>query len=768
MGVANTESFKSTESMKPICFVLAWYVAFPSLAQTVSGTIKDEKTNLPLEGVVVRTLNTNSGVISDSAGFFQLISSDSAFILSYVGYITDTLPAHRMVGTIYLRTVSATTTVEVVDAALATRISLIDAKNLQVISKKELCKAACCNLSESFETNASVDGSFTDAITGTRQIRMLGLEGYYSQITLDNIPNVRGLAGIYGLGYIPGPWVDAIYLSKGVGSVTSGYESITGQINVATKNTSTAERLHINAYTSNSGRQEINAVFNPMKAKDTEDRERHHNGAISTSVLAHGAFSGTRADMNGDGFLDNPLFTNMIFQNDWSFEPMESLTALVTCRYLNNSHTSGQLDFNSDNLNGGPWGVYHTTERFEAHTKVGYIFNEAAERSVGSQFSYINHASGGTYGLRSYNGAQETMRGHLLFSNTSDNGKHQLVVGATYVQDVYDESLKANLDAPLRLNSISLKRREQVAGAFCEYTFKPGEKLTLVAGARADQHNLYGLFYTPRIHIRWSLTERSAVKCVSGSGRRVANPIMDNVGFLGGNRNVWIVPNHTPGESGLKMEEAWNNGIIWVRKGKFLHRDQTMTIDVYHTRFVNQTVIDYETPGNVYVYNLQGNSFSNSIQAEWHFSPARRFDVRVAYRWLEARTQYGAVMKDRPLMNKHRAFINVAYETKVNEKGRQFRFDSTLQWIGKKRRPAQNDSTKEQFTPAYFQWMAQATWVVKSNFEFYLGGENLGNFRITDAITDFGNAESENFDGSQSWGPVFGAMGYLGLRFMVD
>jgi outer membrane receptor for ferrienterochelin and colicin len=243
---------------------------------------------------------------------------------------------------------------------------------------------------------------------------------------------------------------------------------------------------------------------------------------------------------------------------------------------------------------------------------------------------------------------------------------------------------------------------------------------------------------------------------------------MDNVGLLGGNRNLWLAGDMSNGPNGLKMEEAWNNGLIWVQKGKMFHREQTLTIDAYHTRFVNQAVVDYETPGNVFVYNLQGKSYSNSVQVEWHFTPARRLDVRTAYRWLEARTQYGEVLKDRPLTNRHRAFVNMAYETKANERGRQFRFDCTVQWIGKKRRPALHVDEAELYTPEFFQWMAQATYVIKKNFEIYLGGENLSNYKIQDAIIDYTNVVSSTMDASQTWGPVFGAMGYFGLRFIIE
>ena len=92
-------------------------------------------------------------------------------------------------------------------------------KNEELISGDELSRAACCNLGESVVTNPSGDVSYSDAATGAKQIKLLGLSGTYVQMLTENIPNYRGAAAPYGLGYVPGPWMQRILVSKGFSSV---------------------------------------------------------------------------------------------------------------------------------------------------------------------------------------------------------------------------------------------------------------------------------------------------------------------------------------------------------------------------------------------------------------------------------------------------------------------------------------------------------------------------------------------------------------------
>ncbi len=754
-------------------------------AQGVSGTVVGKLTDgskEPLAFANVVWKDTRSGTVTDEQGKFKIGIPPGAnlLVIYYIGFKSDTIvyTGQQEIHVVLQQIESGQAAVVIEGERSSTYINSRDPQLFQVMNEKELCKAACCNLSESFETNASVDAAYADAITGTRQIRMLGLEGKYTQMLFDNIPAVRGLSSTYGLTYVPGPWVKNIYVTKGVGSITSGYESMAGQINVALKNPENAERFHLNAYAGSGGRTELNLVLGPKSERENEivvagDENKHRH--IKGSLLAHGAMSQLRTDMNGDGFLDNPLFSNLSLRNEWHFDGDGGLGAQVALNYQNINTVSGQLDYNpSDEVGSRLWGVNTYTRRYEASTKVGYVFPGKPWKSFGSQVNALYHDQEGDYGFQAYSGEQRSGRVNLLFASRILNESNTFTTGLTYVFDDYRDTLTSNFDLLQRV--MPLGRQERVSGVFFEYTLKVEDKFTLVAGLREDLHNLYGALFTPRLHARYSINDHTTLKAVGGMGYRTPVLVMDNVGMLASNRAIMIEGDLSPTSKymGLDIEKSSNAGLVFTWKGDVLYRPATLSVDGFITQFDRQVVIDFETPEFVYIYNLQGKSYSNSAQAELQWSPMRRFDIRMAYRWLEARTQYREGSRDRPLVNRHRAFTNLAYETRKKPNGSQWRFDATLQWISRKRIPyvINNHSEHDKeplssWSSDYWQLMAQVTYVFKTNLELYIGGENLTNFMVHDAIVMANDTSSSLFDGSLLWGPVFGRMGYVGLRWII-
>lgn len=746
-------------------------MGFQNHAQTLRGIVTGDD-HEAIIGATIVWKDTRMGTVTDANGHFTIGVPPNAthLVVGYVGYHTDTIAySGQEFITVQLRNNTQTGTVTIEGQNSGTYMSTLNPMLFQTINEKELCKAACCNLSESFETNASIDAAFADAVTGTRQIRMLGLEGRYTQMMFDNIPSVRGLASTYGLTYVPGPWIKNIYIAKGVGSVTAGYESMTGQINVAMKNPDNAEKLHINAFVGNNGRTELNLVMRPKELFWPKSKE----SKLNTILLAHGALSSLRSDMNNDGFLDNPLFTNLILRNEWHLTTSSGWGSQIVLSYLNMNNTSGTYDFDPlDDVRAKLWGVNTQTERYEFAAKTGYVFKEKPWKSFGSQVSVSWHDQEGNYGYRQYIGQQLSTRINLLFASRIKSDAHKFTAGISHQYDDYNERLFFDEIPPVALSSMDLQRKESVAGAFAEYTMNTSPKFTVVTGLRGDYHNVYGAFITPRVHARYSLTDNASIKFVGGKGYRTAQLLMDNVGILASNRDIFIHGDDAKGIHGLKMEEAWNVGLIYTHKFKINYREATLSLDAYRTDFTNQVVVDMETPKEVHFYNLDGASYSNSAQAEFHYSPARRLDLRLAYRWLEVRQQYQSGLLDKPMVNRHRAFTNLAYETKANERGAQWRFDATLQWVSKKRLPSLGEHGMHALNPSYsddyFQLNAQVTYVFKKNLELYLGGENLNNFIVHDVIVSAENPSSEYFDGSQLWGPVFGRMFYLGFRWMIN
>ena len=248
-----------------IVFLSLFFISSFYSQQKLQGKVVEIKGNsdtLPLPGTILRWQESNEPKISDQYGLFQLTKNklSNQLIVSNIGFTTDTLNVDttQQFILIILQDIKQLKEVQIVYRTTGSELSMMNTIKTEVLNQRELMKAACCNLSESFETNASIDVNFSDAVTGTKQIQMLGLSGQYAMITKDNMPYLRGLAGIYGLNFIPGTWIQSIQLSKGAGTVINGYESFSGQINTELQNPATSENLLFNAYINANARNEYN------------------------------------------------------------------------------------------------------------------------------------------------------------------------------------------------------------------------------------------------------------------------------------------------------------------------------------------------------------------------------------------------------------------------------------------------------------------------------------------------------------------------------
>ena len=571
--------------------ILALIIPQQVKAQMAQGHVYalDGDTKVALTGANVYWVGTTESTTTDSVGFFHLMGKGNEshlIVVSFVGYKNDTLKAgESKMMKIVLTENAQLQTVTITEEQRGTKINTSSTINIQEITQKELKKAACCNLSESFETNPTVDVQYADAVTGAKEIRLLGLDGTYSQLMTENVPSIRGLASTYGLTYIPGPWLESIQVSKGAGSVVNGYESMTGQINAEYKKPNEAERLNLNLYVNHMGRVEGNLVA----AKQINDK-------AGMALFVNGNFFGTKTDNNNDGFLDMPLVTQFNVMNRWRFDPDDHWEIQFVVKGLYEDRVGGQTKFSTDvDALKQPWyGVKLNTKRLEGFLKTGYVWHGALTKSIGWINNVSYHDQEGWYGHRQYIGKEANWYSNLIFQANIRNPKHTLKAGASFMLDDYHE----------QFNNVPYVRRELVPGVFTEYAFNYHKMYSLLLGLRGDYHNLYGVFVSPRIHFKYDPTETTTIRLSGGRGYRVANVFADNTAVLVSARDLQI-------NKALKPEIAWNFGLDFNQRFTLNKRSGSITLDVYHTRFENEVIMDLDADANkVLFYNLVGQSYS--------------------------------------------------------------------------------------------------------------------------------------------------------------
>ncbi len=707
---------------------------------------------MPLIGASVVWLGTGKGTFTDTSGVFIINhdGSSNRIVVSYAGYTPDTMSITDMKELkIILALDKQLGEIKIVVKQRSTYISALNPIRTQVMTEKELFKAACCNLSESFETNPSVDVSYNDAVTGSKQIQLLGLSGNYTQLTIENLPGPRGIATSLGLNSIAGPWVESIQLNKGVGSVANGFESIAGQINIELKKPEKAERLYLNAYVNNMGKTDLNLNLSQRFRKKW-----------STVLLLHDDFLNNKTiDFNKDGFRDLPTGNLFSAVNRWKYEDGKGVVTQFGFKYLNDSRTGGETayDPDSDKFTTNHYGLGINTKRYEGFAKIGYVFSEKKYKSIGLQLSAINHQQDSYFGLRSYNAKQNNFYANLIYQSIIGNTNHKFRTGLSFVSDKYNEDFNLN----------NYKRTETVPGAFFEYTFTPVEKFNIVAGLRSDYNSLSGWFATPRLHVRYEPVKGTTIRVSAGRGQRTANIFAENTSVFVSSRQVNILSGSTGKAYGLDPEVAWNKGISVDQKFKFFNRDGLFSLDFFRNDFNNQVVVDLEDARQVKFYNLQGKSFSNSLQAELNVEPVRKLELRLAYRFFDVRTTYSNQLLQKAFTAKNRAFANLAYEVSGWKFDYTFNYNSSKRISNTSSNPVQY--LRSSTSPSYILMNAQLskTFGKKHPFEVYFGGENLGNYFQKDVIIAADQPFSPYFDASLVWGPVSGRVFYAGLRYKI-
>ena len=725
---------------------------------TFRGMIMDKnnpKDNLGLEGATVFWLNTNVSAITNAKGWFAIDYKPDykKLVVSYLGYKTDTITINNLEPIHHFLTPEGELNEIIIESKRnAVQKSFLSTANMFTVNAEELLKAACCNLAESFETNPSIDLSFSDALTGTKQIQMLGLTSPYLLITQENIPSVRGASQVFGMTFTPGTWVESIQITKGAGSVVNGFESISGQINAELVKPFTDNKFFLNAYSSINGRYELNTHFNQKVSEKWQ-----------AGLYVHGNYRGEKFDKNNDGFLDMPLSNQINVMNRWQFTDAEKgWVSFINVRFLNDEKQTGEIDFNPSTDKGtqNAWGSEINTKRFDTSAKLGYVFPEMPFQSIGFQMAYSNHQQDSYFGLNMYDIQHQSVYSNLIFNSIIGDTRNKFKTGLNFTYDKFDELVNTN----------DFSRNENSLGAFFEYAFDNLEDFSFTAGLRIDTHNLLGTFVTPRLHIRYVPWEKGVFRASVGRGKRSANIFAENQQLFASSRQINIDDNGG-NIYGLNPEIAWNYGVSYLQKFNLFENKGDVTFDFYQTRFENQVIVDWENPQAVSFYDLDGESIANSFQIEVNYNLAKNLDLRTAYKYFDISTDYKSGNLQKPIQPQNRFFANLSYETDLTEKESQWRFDVTFNSIGKQRLPnTSSNPVQYQLTEnskPYQLLNSQVTKVFSNKFEVYFGGENLTNVQQKNPILASNDPFGANFDTTIVYQPIFGRSIYAGLRFKI-
>ncbi len=653
--------------------------------------------------------------------------------------------------------------VQVVHRRKGTVKSRTDAFDTQRINSEELCRAACCNLSEAFETSASVDVAYADAATGAKQIRLLGLNGTYVQLIQENTPAVRGLAQNFGLEYIPGPWMSSIQVSKGTSSVINGYEATSGQINVELLKPQIQSPLAVNLMFNSDLMAEAN-ISGGWKIESR--KQKVESRKLYTGILAHYGQNFMAMDGNHDSFMDMPKTINANLANRWFYKD-GSYTFQAFVRGLYDRRKAGQF---ADTI-ANPYHINLNTWRVEGFVKNGYVFDEESGSSVALITAVSYHDLNNDYGLRNWKANQLNAYLNAIYQGNFEgrgeiDNDHRLSAGISVNFDKYGETLNILPD--------NLNRWEVVPGIFAEYSLKYDEKLSLVAGVRADYSTRYGFFVTPRMNIRYTPWEWWTLRASVGLGYRSPNVIADNAFILPSSRTIHITDK-------IEQERAVNSGISTTFYIPLGSKELQLSGEYYYTHFLNSAIVDLDQdPHGVYIYNqsdIKGaKSFAHSAQIEATIEVLRGWTWTAAFRWTDIKqTTIGADgiarLREKALSNRYKGVITTSYQTPL----KKWQFDVTAQFNGVGRMPdgftAFGDLRGGYGAPKPLSWypqlMAQVTKYWKT-CSLYVGAENMTNFKQDQPIIDSFNPFGPNFDASMVCGPTTGWKVYVGFRYELE
>lgn len=713
-------------------FTIANFILIPAQLKGLVRGISPDDTTL-LNGAKIKLLNARTSQFADAEGKFEMYLGKNlpdTLLVSYPGFITDTIIVTKddRFGSIYVLLFSDHLKPEVL-VEMKRKSGTIKMKTLQVelLNSAEFRKAACCNLSESFESNASIDVNITDAVSGARRIQLLGLDGVYTQFQLENIPFLRGLETAYGMQSLSGIWLNSIQISKGTGSVVNGHESMAGLINLELKQPQNMEKLLLNGYLNRLGRGEGNLILGHV-----------FNEKWSTAFLGNGSYNGIKVDENRDGFLDLPLFNNIAFMNRWHYEGKNMEAQMGVNTYIDSRLSGNIMPSNSSNI----YKMNADNKHLDLFAKTGF-FGKKPSQSLGVIYHIKYHDLQGAYGDRLFQGNEKRAFLSLVYDDANKSEEHKFKSGISLNY----------LNIKQNVFSFNRDREELISGVFIEHDFST-PRFSLISGFRIDYHSITGWQWVPRLHGKYSLSPKTDFRFTAGKGWRIPNYLIENLALLANNKS-WIVTQN------VLPEVSWNVGGSLVTEGEVFSKKITWTTDFYYTWFERQLVVDRDKYQNSIVMSYQENSsYSISIQSELNIQVLKNYEIKLAYKYLDVKSLLNDQVQTQTMISKNRILLT----SNLTSLNKRWQWDLTATVLGAMRMPS--SYAEMSTTPWYTIINSQVIYKWKK-WDVYLGIENALNYKLDNPILLADQPSNSGFDASMVWGPIVGINTYVGFRYEI-
>lgn len=737
-----------------LVLVLLGITASPLYAQRISGTVTDHQ-GAPLESATLQWTDSSAGTLSGADGRFYIQAPGrpgSRLVASHQGFISDTMPASPSTPLLFrLRPNDSLQQVILVALRKGVVISDINPIKTEQITREELEKSACCDLAGCFETQTTVQPQVTNVITQSKELRIMGLSGVYNQVLIDGFPLIQGLSYTYGISSLPGTYIENIYVAKGANSVLQGYESISGQINLETREPGETDRLLLNVYANRFGESHLNTQYASRAGRWNQVSALH-------MVQPAGRF-----DRDGDRFLDLPLLQRYEVMQKWKYGREDSLglNLRVGLRYFQERRVGGQMEYNEKTDRGSSqvYGQVVEQRQPEVWTKAAFRFNRRHQMVLFASSQYQRQES--YFGTLDYNARQWLAYANAQYEWSHDRGG--LKTGVSFRHLNLNERITFTDTIPRRSYDGTRQRRENIPGLFAEHTLRMlDDRLTWIAGIRLDRHNSFGWRFTPRTLVKYDITSRTILRANIGTGWRTANVFSENIGMLSSSRDLRFTEE-------LEPETALNYGINLTQKfgssGSGLGGQ--VSVDLYRTRFGNQIFPDYDVdPTIIVIRNFRGTSISNGCQAEVLFTFRNRFEWKTGYTYLDVYRIVDGKKQMLPFNARHRVLSAFSYKP-PSGKGH---IDLNLHGYGPQYLPNTSSNPapyqRPATSPSYATLNVQFTLNVKA-FECYAGCENVFDFRQRRPILSWEDPFGPYFDTSSVWGPTRGREFYAGIRYRI-